>query len=72
MWPQRLARPAPAAEYAELKRRLAREHADDREAYAEGKAAFVPAIHPLRVMLAGPRRSRIADGEVAMRSRRWL
>jgi GrpB-like predicted nucleotidyltransferase (UPF0157 family) len=35
------ARPALAAEYAELKRRLAREHADDREAYAEGKAAFV-------------------------------
>lgn len=30
-----------AAEYAELKRRLAREFADDREAYAEGKAAFV-------------------------------
>lgn len=35
------AQPALAAEYAELKRRLAREHADDREAYAEGKAAFV-------------------------------
>jgi len=35
------ARPALAAEYAALKRRLARAHADDREAYAEGKAAFV-------------------------------
>jgi leucine-zipper of insertion element IS481/GrpB protein/Integrase core domain len=35
------ARPVPPAEYAELKRRLAREHAGDREAYAEGKAAFV-------------------------------
>jgi GrpB-like predicted nucleotidyltransferase (UPF0157 family) len=35
------AQPALAAEYAVLKRRLAREHADDREAYAEGKAAFV-------------------------------
>jgi GrpB-like predicted nucleotidyltransferase (UPF0157 family) len=29
------------SEYAELKRRLAREDADDREAYAEGKATFV-------------------------------
>lgn len=35
------ARPGLAAEYAELKRRLAREFADDREAYAKGKAAFV-------------------------------
>ncbi len=35
------ARPGLAAEYAQLKRRLAREFADDREAYAEGKAAFV-------------------------------
>jgi len=35
------ARPALAAEYAELKRRLAREHTGDREAYGEGKAAFV-------------------------------
>jgi GrpB-like predicted nucleotidyltransferase (UPF0157 family) len=35
------AQPALAAEYAELKRRLAREHADDREAYSDGKAAFV-------------------------------
>jgi len=35
------ARPVLAAEYAELKRRLAREHTDDREAYTEGKAAFV-------------------------------
>ncbi len=34
-------RPALAGEYAELKRWLARAHADDREAYAEGKAAFV-------------------------------
>jgi GrpB-like predicted nucleotidyltransferase (UPF0157 family) len=34
-------RPGLAAEYAELKRRLAREFAGDRQAYAEGKAAFV-------------------------------
>ena len=41
------ARPALAAEYGQLKRRLAREHADDREAYAKGKAAFV------RLVLSG-------------------
>lgn len=35
------ARPALAAEYAGLKRRLAQEHAHDREAYSEGQAAFV-------------------------------
>jgi GrpB-like predicted nucleotidyltransferase (UPF0157 family) len=35
------ARPALAAEYAQLKRRLARVHADDREAYTKAKAAFV-------------------------------
>jgi GrpB-like predicted nucleotidyltransferase (UPF0157 family) len=35
------ARRALAAEYAALKRRLAHELAHDREAYAEGKAAFV-------------------------------
>jgi GrpB-like predicted nucleotidyltransferase (UPF0157 family) len=35
------ARPALAAEYAGLKRWLAREHAHDREAYAQAKAAFV-------------------------------
>jgi GrpB-like predicted nucleotidyltransferase (UPF0157 family) len=35
------ARPALAAEYGELKRRLAQEHTDDREAYSGGKAAFV-------------------------------
>jgi GrpB-like predicted nucleotidyltransferase (UPF0157 family) len=34
-------RPALAGEYAELKRRLAREHADDRDTYAQGKAALV-------------------------------
>jgi GrpB-like predicted nucleotidyltransferase (UPF0157 family) len=34
-------RPELAAEYAELKRRLAREFADDRGAYTEGKAPFV-------------------------------
>jgi GrpB-like predicted nucleotidyltransferase (UPF0157 family) len=33
--------PGLAAEYAELKRRLAREFADDRDAYTKGKAAFV-------------------------------
>ncbi|HZD68949.1 MAG TPA: GrpB family protein [Actinomycetes bacterium] len=33
--------PELAAEYAELKRALAREHAGDREAYTRGKAAFV-------------------------------
>jgi GrpB-like predicted nucleotidyltransferase (UPF0157 family) len=30
-----------AKRYADLKRRLATEHADDREAYGRGKAAFV-------------------------------
>jgi GrpB-like predicted nucleotidyltransferase (UPF0157 family) len=35
------AQPELAAEYAELKRRLVREHTNDREAYTEGKAAFV-------------------------------
>jgi GrpB-like predicted nucleotidyltransferase (UPF0157 family) len=30
-----------ARRYAELKRRLAAEHADDREAYTDGKGAFV-------------------------------
>jgi GrpB-like predicted nucleotidyltransferase (UPF0157 family) len=35
------ARPELAAEYAELKRTLAREHAGDREAYTRGKTAFV-------------------------------
>jgi GrpB-like predicted nucleotidyltransferase (UPF0157 family) len=35
------ARPELAAEYAEPKRGLAREHAGDREAYTQGKTAFV-------------------------------
>jgi GrpB-like predicted nucleotidyltransferase (UPF0157 family) len=35
------ARPDLAAEYADLKRRLARDLAYDREAYTQGKAAFV-------------------------------
>jgi GrpB-like predicted nucleotidyltransferase (UPF0157 family) len=35
------ARPELATEYATLKRGLAREHAGDREAYTEGKTAFV-------------------------------
>jgi GrpB-like predicted nucleotidyltransferase (UPF0157 family) len=35
------AHPADAAEYAALKRRLAAEHADDREAYTRAKAGFV-------------------------------
>ncbi len=38
------ASPALAAEYAELKRRLAREFAGDREGYTEGKAAFVQRV----------------------------
>jgi GrpB-like predicted nucleotidyltransferase (UPF0157 family) len=33
-----------AGRYAELKLRLAREHADDREAYTEAKAAFVAEV----------------------------
>lgn len=47
-WAERLrfrdrlrARPELAAEYAELKRALARVHAGDREAYTRGKDAFV-------------------------------
>lgn len=47
-WAERLrfrdrlrARPELAAEYAELKRGLARDHAGDREAYTKGKTAFV-------------------------------
>lgn len=33
-----------ARRYEELKRRLSAEHADDREAYTVGKAAFVAAV----------------------------
>jgi GrpB-like predicted nucleotidyltransferase (UPF0157 family) len=35
------AHPAAAAEYAALKRRLAEEHRDDREAYQRAKSAFI-------------------------------
>jgi GrpB-like predicted nucleotidyltransferase (UPF0157 family) len=39
--------PGLAARYADLKRRLAAEHPGDREAYTNGKAAFIAgAIHP--------------------------
>ena len=38
------AHPAAAADYAELKQRLAARHADDRDAYTDGKAAMVAAI----------------------------
>ena len=42
------AHPDEAARYAALKRRLAAAHADDREAYTEGKTAFIQATlgHP--------------------------
>jgi GrpB-like predicted nucleotidyltransferase (UPF0157 family) len=42
-------RPELAAEYAGLKRRLAREFVGDRESYAEGKAAFVQRVLAERV-----------------------
>jgi GrpB-like predicted nucleotidyltransferase (UPF0157 family) len=38
------AHPTDAAAYADLKRALAEEHRDDREAYARGKSAFVEGI----------------------------
>ena len=38
------AHPETAAEYAALKLRLAERHRDDREAYTEGKTAFVEAV----------------------------
>lgn len=38
------AHPETAAEYEALKRRLAAEHRDDREAYTEAKTAFVEAV----------------------------
>ena len=38
------AQPAVAAEYAALKRTLAQRHAHDREAYTDGKTAFVDAV----------------------------
>jgi GrpB-like predicted nucleotidyltransferase (UPF0157 family) len=51
LWRERLAfrdalraDPALAAEYGELKLRLAREHPDDRAAYTNGKRAFVGAV----------------------------
>lgn len=43
--------PGAAAEYAALKRRLAGEHPDDREAYTAAKAAFVADALALRTML---------------------
>lgn len=39
-----LAHPGVAAEYGELKRRLAARHADDIQAYMDGKDAFVTAV----------------------------
>jgi GrpB-like predicted nucleotidyltransferase (UPF0157 family) len=45
--------PHTAAEYAALKRRLARQHEFDREAYTDAKAPFVQ-----RVVAAELRRSR--------------
>jgi len=38
------ANPDKALEYAELKRELALRHCDDRDAYADGKAAFIEGV----------------------------
>jgi GrpB-like predicted nucleotidyltransferase (UPF0157 family) len=38
------AHPDEAREYAEVKRELARRHRVDRDAYAEGKSAFIEGV----------------------------
>ena len=48
--------PAAAAEYAQLKRRLAAEHPDDRRAYARAKTAFI-----VRTMREAKRRHKAGE-----------
>jgi len=52
-----IAHPADAAHYSELKRRLAQDHADDPEAYMDGKDGFIQEIDAKAARWRDTRRS---------------